>query len=121
MQRVPTQDEVRQQIQPLDALDRKVLGGMVALWMAEPQRVRDREWVAQQFVQVAVVAHGFQGEGDGASSDDVERVRLYANLRMAAILDIALQLLVRVAEDLRGTQGATMAAAHECLRGYLVT
>lgn len=119
MQRVPTQDEVRQQIGPLDELDRKVLGGMVALWMADPRRLRDREWVAQQFVQVAVVAHGFQGEGDAASSDDVERVRLYANLRMAPILDVALSLFVRVAEDLRGTQGATIEQARDLVHGYL--
>lgn len=119
MQRVPTQDEVRQQIRPLDELDRKVLGGMVALLMREPHRLRDREWVAQQFVQVAVVAHGFQGEGDEASTDDVERVRLYANLRMAAILDAALALFVRVAEDLRSTQGATLEMARGLVHGYL--
>jgi hypothetical protein len=119
MQRVPTQDEVRQQIQPLDELDRKVLGGMVALLMSEPKRLRDREWVAQQFVQVAVVAHGFAGEGDDASTDDVERVRLYANLRMSVILDATLALFVRVAEDLRGSQGATLEMARGLVHGYL--
>jgi len=106
MQRVPSADDVRALVRPLDQLDRKVLGGLLALLMTEPARIRDREWVAQQFVQLAVVAHGFDGGEDAVSSDDVELVQLYAERRMPAILPAMFALFVRVADDLRARGGA---------------
>ena len=39
MKQPPTPDELREIIAPLDDLDRKVLGGIVARWMAEPTTV----------------------------------------------------------------------------------
>lgn len=120
MQHVPSADEVRARLRALDELDRKVVGGLVALLMSAPQRVRDREWLAERFVHVATVAHGFAGEGDTASSDDVERVRLYAQLRLHDLLQVTLLLFVRVAEDLQARGGTPdHHAAQAIARGYL--
>lgn len=120
MKQAPTPEEVRAQIAPLDDLDRKVLGGMVAVWMAEPKRIRDQEWTAQQFVHVATVAHGFDGEAGPASSEDVERVRGYAQQRMDDVLRVGLGLFVRVATDMQARAGGfNFEDAQECVRGYL--
>lgn len=127
MDQVPSPDEMRARIAPLDDLDRKVLGGLVAVWMAEPGRIRDREWTAQHFVQIATIAHGFDaaaaaGEPAAATSDDVERVRRYAQQRMEQVVRTAFALFVRVAYDLRELpDGFTYANAQECMRRYLET
>lgn len=120
MNQAPTPDELRAKIRPLDDLDRKVLGGMVALWMAEPTKLRDQEWTAQQFVHVATVAHGFDAEQGPASSEDVERVQGYARTRMADVLRVGLALFVRVAADMQAREGGfDFDDAQECVRGYL--
>ena len=119
MDRLPTPDETRALIAPLDDLDRKVLGGLVALWIAAPDRVRDREWTAEQFVHLATVAHGFAGDGP-ATTDDVERIRTYAQRRLEALVRIAFALFVRIADDLRprGAE-ATFADAQAAIARYL--
>ncbi|MBL8733724.1 MAG: hypothetical protein JNN13_15235 [Planctomycetes bacterium] len=119
MPSVPTAAAVRERLAPLDDLDKKVLGGLLATWMAAPQRVRDREWVSEQFVHLANAAIG-AGDDGPATSADVERVRSFARDRMPAIEAAALLVFVRVAADLQARGGAfTFAAAQELVRGYL--
>jgi hypothetical protein len=120
MDRIPTAAELRAELLALDRLDRKVVGGLVALCMASPRQVRDREWLAERFVQVATVAHGFAGEDDAATDDDVERVRLYARLRFDPVVAATLRLFVRTGEDLR-LRGSPpdLPAAQAIVAGYL--
>lgn len=121
MSRMPTPAEMHDLVRPLDDLDRKVLGGLVLLWIAAPQHVRDREWTAERFVQVATVAHGLDGDAGPATTADVERIQAYAQQHMARILQVGLSLFVRVAEDLkqRGA-GFAFADAQHVVRSYLV-
>ena len=120
MTQVPTPDEMRSQLAPFEPIDRKVIGGMVALWMAEPTKIRDREWTAQQFVHVATVAHGFDAEAGPATTEEVERVRSYAQTRMDDVLRIGLALFIRVAQDLQARPGEfCYEDAQACVRGYL--
>lgn len=120
MDRIPTADDVRAELQALDALDRKVVGGLVALCMTLPHKVRDREWLAERFVHVATVAHGFDGEDGAATDDDVARVRLYAQLRFEAVARATLRLFVRVGDDLQRRGGAPdFATAQALVAGYL--
>ncbi|MFN3244041.1 MAG: hypothetical protein ACE37K_21220 [Planctomycetota bacterium] len=120
MDHVPTPDEMHELVRPMNDLDRKVLGGLVALWMAEPGRVRDREWTSQQFVHVATVAHGFDGEQGPASTEDVEVIRSYAQTNMDQVLRVGLSLFVRVAHDMQEREGGfSYENAQECVRGYL--
>ena len=65
MQTPPTPDEVRALIAPLVELDRKVLGGLAAVMIAQSDKVRDQEWLSEQFVHLAVVAHGIEDEDGG--------------------------------------------------------
>ncbi len=123
MDAAPTPEELRARIAPLDARDRKVLGALVALMMSEPGRVRDREWLDQRFVEVAVFAHGFDAEeeaGAASAPDAVEQVRAYAVARSRPLLDAALALFVRTAEELQAADAPpSMEAAQAIVRGYL--
>lgn len=120
MHQVPSPDDVRQRLASLDELDRKVVGGMVALCMAEPGRIRDREWIAERFVHIATIAHGFDAEHGPATTEDVERFRLYAQARMNDVMQATLLLFVRTAEDLRTRGGpADLAVARVIVCSYL--
>jgi hypothetical protein len=119
MQSPPTSDEVRVLLTPLDELDRKVVGGLVALMMTKPGSVRDQEWIAEQFVNTAVIAHGFEGDAE-ASDEDVKTIQNYARARMPDLTLAAASLFVRIAEDLRQSGDApTLEAAKIILQGYL--
>ncbi|MBL8752164.1 MAG: hypothetical protein JNK15_02590 [Planctomycetes bacterium] len=117
---LPSPEDLLARLRSLDELDRKVTGGMVALCIAAPDRLRDREWMAQRFVHVATVAHGFDAEDGPATDADVERIRAYAQARMDAVLTATLLLFVRTAEDLRLRGGSfTFADAQQVIAGYL--
>lgn len=122
MDRHPTPDEVAALVAPLDQRDRKVLGGLVVCMMREPQRVRDREWLSERFVELANVAqHG--GDRDSIATDaDVAAVAAYARARMTPVLNAAFALFLRTAADLQARGGVpTLAAAASVVRGYLAT
>lgn len=115
----PTPEEVRALIDTLDSLDRKVAGGVLTLLMREPEKVRDEEWLAERFVEVAVVAHGFPEDGT-ATTDDVEVVRTYAEARRRPILNAAIALFVRTAVELAAAgEPPTHERAHAVVRSYL--
>ena len=119
MQNVPSPEEVRALIRPLDERDRRVLGGLVALMITEPNKVRDQEWMSEKFVHVAVVAHGFDDQGE-ASSEDVALVQDYAQARMPDIVLAAANLFVRVAQDLESRpEKPTFDEARAVVREYL--
>ena len=120
MQHPPTPEEVRALVRPLDDRDRKVLGGLVALMIREPGEVRDPEWLAERFVEVAVVAHGFQNDEEHATTEDVQTIERYAKDRMPALVHAAMALFVRTAEELRAThERYTFRDAQEIVARYV--
>lgn len=120
MNQLPTNDEMHAMMRPLDDLDRKVLGGLVALWMSEPSKIKDREWTAQHFVHVATVAHGFDTNDGPATSEHVEVIRTYAQERMETVIRVGFALFVRVAQDMQERDGGfSYENAQDCVREYL--
>ena len=120
MNEIPTPDEVCDLVRPLDDLDRKVLGGLVALWMSDPSKIRDKEWTSECFVHVSTVAHGFDVNTGPATSEDVEVIRKYAEQRMDTVLRVGFALFVRVAHDMQEREaGFSFENAQECVRKYL--
>lgn len=119
MATLPSPDEVRALLLPLDDGERKIVGGLCAFLMAEPHKAKDREWLSQRFVELCVVAQGGE-DGDGAAtSEDVSRVQAYARSRMQPLVGAAMALFVRTAVDLQETGDATMTRANEIVRAYL--
>ncbi len=120
MQRPPTPDEVRELVRELDDRERKIAGGMLALMIVEPTKSRDQEWMSERFVQVAVVAHGFDPQGAHATTEDVATIESYARDHMGRIVKVALALFVRTAEELRDLgEGYTFDDAQRIVAGYL--
>jgi hypothetical protein len=120
MQGPPTVESVRAMLAPLAATDRKILGGVCAWMMAEPQRIRDREWISQRFVEVCGVALGAGDDGDAATTDDVERIRAFVQTRMGDLMAAAMAVFLRTAEDLRTGGGpVTMERASAIVKSYL--
>ncbi len=117
----PTGGDLQAMLRALSAMDRMIVGGVTAWMMAEPQRVRDREWIAQRFVEIAAQAiTGAAPEENAATTDDVERVRAFAQTRMPDLITAATALFVRTAEDLQQQGGAvTMERANAIVRDYL--
>ncbi len=110
---------MHEMVRPLEDVDRKVLGGLVALWMSDPSKMRDKEWTSTCFVHVATVAHGFDENG-AATSDDVDVIQKYANDRMATVLRVGFALFVRVANDMQEREdGFSFENAQESVRTYL--
>ncbi len=102
MNSVPDAAQLRADLAALPVLDRKVVGGLTILLISEPGNVRNREWLAERFVQLAVVAHGF---GEASSSDAaVATIESYAKERMGELVGRSLAVFVRVAEDLKAAQ-----------------
>lgn len=119
MNELPTPAEMHEMVRPLEDVDRKVLGGLVALWMSDPSKMRDKEWTSTCFVHVATVAHGFDENG-AATSDDVDVIQKYANDRMATVLRVGFALFVRVANDMQEREGGFIFEnAQESVRTYL--
>lgn len=111
---------MREMVAPLDDLDRKVLGGLVAIWMVQPDKIKDREWTAQHFLHVATVAHGFDEDSGPATDEDVERIRCYAAEHMEPVLRVGFALFVRVANDMQDLEGGfSYENAQESVRSYL--
>ena len=77
---------------------------MLAVMFKNPERVSDRDWVTEQFVQVALLAGGFE---------DVEAVQGYAREQVTPVLNACFLTFRCVAEDLapRAAEGFTLEEA----------
>lgn len=95
---VPDRDALRASLAELDERGRKVVGGMMAVLFANPGRVREREWVTEQFTQVVLLAGEFE-EGDGAQ-DAVGVVQAYVRDHIDPLLNACFALFLVVGDDL---------------------
>ena len=96
--RLPDRDALRASLATLDERGRKVVGGMMAILFAHPERVREREWVSEQFTQVVLLAGGVEG-GDGAQ-DAIVVVQDYVRENIDALLNACFALFLVVGDDL---------------------
>ena len=102
--RPPTPDGLRALVRPLDDGDQRILSGLIARLMRESAGVRDRG-LAERSVRVPVVAHGLDLGEEHATSAAVAMIERYARARMAPIVNVAITVLVRTAEDPRERAG----------------
>lgn len=94
----PEAGELRATLAELDERQRKIVGGVVAILIEQPERARERELVVEQYTQVVLLACGFE---DVASvHDGVEQVQAYAREQIDPLLNATFALFVRTAADL---------------------
>ena len=104
--RTPTVQEVRDALAPLDPRQHKLVGGMIAVMMKHPDRVRDRDWLAEQLTEVTLLAGGFEAP---SGPNLVEEVRTFLSSHVDVLLNACFLLFLRVASDLapRAASGFT--------------
>lgn len=96
--------ELRERLGAFDEHQKKIVGGLMAVMFKNAEQVRDPEWMCEQFVQIALLAGGFE---------DVENVRSYAREHITPVMDACYMLFQAVGEDLapRVDEGFTHADA----------
>jgi hypothetical protein len=117
---LPTRAEVRARIQELSVAEKKVLGGMIVVMIHDHTRVKQREFIAENFTRLAVPA--LQLDADGEVDADLDAVQAFVDASMGRVLDLAYPLFALVAEDMRGKmaagQGHSLADATAQAMGY---
>ena len=112
-------DELRNTLAAFDDRRKKIVGGMIAIMIENPDQVRNREWIAEQFTQVTILACDF--EDVASTSEGVERVQRYVQENIQTVLTACFQLFGFVGEDLssRVKEGLTREEALAHALGYM--
>lgn len=103
MRDLPDPQQIRAGIRALDATEKKVLGGMIVVMIRHHGKIKDQEWVAENFTRLAVAALGFGHEGP--ADEDIAAVEAFVAKSMGPVLDVAFPLFARVAADMRTRAG----------------
>jgi len=89
----------------LDATQRKILGGLVVTMIKHHDRIREREWFAEQFA--SAVALATELEDTSSTFEGIERVQSYAQQHFAHLGGVAFGIFTRVAAEMQERPGFT--------------
>jgi hypothetical protein len=106
----PSPAEVRSALAPLDAKGQKIVAGLLTVMIKHPQKVRDREWVAEQLTHLVLLAGDIEAD---SVQDGVAAVQGYLQEHAEALVTGALLLFQRVGLDMapRAAEGFTFEEA----------
>lgn len=109
---------VRSALSALDARQRKIVIGLVAILIQNPRRVQEREWVSEELSRVALLSLGEEVE---SGPQAVEDLQAYLKANGPLLLRSALQLFQRAGLDLQAeaASGFTFERAMEVVVSYL--
>ena len=110
---LPSRAELRTSLSGFTEVEKKVVGGVLAAMFASPERVRDREWVVEQFTQVALLTGQF--EDAGAAHEGVEAARAWVRAHIDSALNACFALFVHVADDMRQRHGEATFSASDAM------
>jgi hypothetical protein len=91
-------EALRATLTRLDERQRKIVGGVIAIMVENPERVREREWIAEQFTQVALLACGF--EDVAGAQQGGELLQAYVQENVGPLLNACYELFQVVGDDL---------------------
>ncbi len=91
-------DDLRATLADFDTRRKKILGGLIAVMIENPDAVRDREWMSKQLAQLTMLSADFEHLED--VQQGVAEVQAYVRENAPDILSAALQLFRFTAEDL---------------------
>ncbi|MEM9381510.1 MAG: hypothetical protein AAGB93_16265 [Planctomycetota bacterium] len=104
---LPSRDQLRADLARFDEMQKKVVGGVLAVMFRTPDRVRDREWIVEQFTQVALLTGEFEG---------VEAAQQWVREHIDATLNACYALFLHVADDLRSRDETERTASEAMLQ-----
>lgn len=96
----PTSADTRAALAELDARHQKMVTGLFSVMVGSPQRVHDREWMAEQLIQVTLLAGGYEADSPDQGPDVVRVIETELRVHAPALLRAALLLFQRVGLDL---------------------
>ena len=97
--KLPDGPQIRASIAALDAVEKKVLGGMIVVMIRNHAKVKDQEWIAENFTRLTVSALGLSQER--AVDEDIQEVNEFIDASMGNVLNVAFPLFTQVAQDMR--------------------
>ncbi len=109
---------LRATLSTFDERQKKIVGGVLAVMIENPDRVREKEWISEQFTQVVLLACDF--EDVGSVDEGVGRIQAYAQEHIDTLLSACFQLFAVTAEDVapRVAEGLTRDEALAHAMGY---
>jgi hypothetical protein len=118
MQPDTDREGLRATLAAFDPRQQKIVGGVVAVMIENPERVRDREWMVEQYTHIVLFACDF--EDVAGVQEGTERVQAYARDNIHPILNACYQLFQCVGDDLapRVAEGITREEAVGHALGY---
>ena len=93
----PTTDDVRAALGGLDAHQQKIVVGLLSVMVNEPQRVREREWLAERLTELTLLTGEFEAD---TPQGGVQAVEAYLLENSGRLLRAAMLLFQRVGIDL---------------------
>ena len=96
---VPSRDDLRATLAEFDETQTKVAGGVLAVMFQEPKKVQDRDWMSEQFTQVALLTGQF--EHVEHAHEGLEIAQGWIQKNISPILNACFALFVHTAEDMR--------------------
>ena len=108
----PTPESLRTACAAMDDRQQKIVVAMIAAMIEHSDKVRDREWVGEQFARTVTLALGVgEDETLGSAQEGVERVQAYAKEHAPALLNAAFGIFGQVAITLQQRGGPITAEA----------
>ena len=110
---VPSRETLRASLADFDETRKKLVGGMLAVMFASPDKIRDREWISEQFTQVALLTGRF--EGVEHAHEGVEIAREWISENLTPVMNACYALFVHVADDMRQRHGEASFSASDAM------
>ena len=110
---VPSRDQLRATLAHFDDVQTKAAGGVLAVMFGEPTRVQDREWMAEQFTQVALLTGQFDEVEHAHEGLEIAQRWIQANI--SPVLNACYALFVHVAEDMHQQHGEGAFSASDAM------
>ena len=92
-----TPGDVRAALAGLDAHQQKIVIGLLSVMISEPQRVREREWMAERLTELTLLTGEFEAD---SPQDGVQAVETYLLENSGHLLRASILLFQRVGLDL---------------------
>lgn len=118
----PSRPELVAALAQLDPIGRKIVGGLVTVMIQSPERVKEREWLAEQLTQVVLLARQEELEALTDAGVGVSIVETLLRESGSQWMDAALRIFAATAEDLapRVEEGLTRDQALVHALGFLM-
>jgi len=112
---------LRATLASFDERQKKIVGGVIAVMIENSGRVKEREWITEQFTQIAMLSSDLEQVESVDRGVDV--IQVYVRTNIDPILSACYRLFQVVAEDLapRASEGLSREDAVAHALGYFVS